>query len=215
MRIPNVLLETKWRLIFGALTVVWAVIMFTALKSDRLAPYPFEHWFNQDVDSPILALELSRPDRNPNDVEDVIQGRPQIPGERSKDQDKKDREQAVRAIRVNTKLDLIYIAFYVAYLVFLAVQAGAGRGYSIVIAALGILAGVFDYVEDFFIFQTLDGHYMAIMVPSLTKWTLLALTLIGIGVMLGTSSGRLYSLAIDRLLGLAHVIAGLLILGGG
>jgi hypothetical protein len=72
--------------------------------------------------------------------------------------------------------------------------------------------GLFDYVEDWRIFQALHGEDPAIYLPSLAKWGLLGMVLIWISAIFLRSMSPVYSVATKRLLGGAYLISGLSIL---
>ena len=181
--------------IAALLTSLWALVMIT-LGSYGPAPYTFAHRFAHDIDSPVLALELAH-DRS--DVDAVLQ---------QESENAADRHAAIRALRLNTVLDLGFIPLYTVYLLALARLAG-GRGRPI--AALFVGAAVFDYIENLFIFRTLAGGGPLPFVPSLIKWGLLAIGLAVIGAGFLRGGTTLYAYPTRALLGLAHLIAAALI----
>ena len=186
------------------LTVLWSVLMLATLTT--FVPYPYEHHFHQDVNSPILAIELAYANSAHHpDVDQVLKGLPQGQGSYAR---------AVRAVGANTILDLVFIVIYVWYFLVLTRSTSGNSRFLKAVATMAILAGLFDYVEDGFIFAVLSGVYMPVVIPSLIKWSLFAVTLLGIGILLARSSGAVYSLASDRLLGVGHLMAGALILVG-
>ena len=74
---------------------------------------------------------------------------------------------------------------------------------TILIAAVG----VFDYWEDWRIFEALDGRKNpAVWVPSLWKWGLLAVVLAITGMVMARAGGAVYSVATNRLLALTYLI---------
>jgi hypothetical protein len=188
------------------LTLLWAVLMLIGLKT--FAPYPFESRFHQNVASPILAIELSDPPRSQLDVDQVLRGHP-LP-QFAKHNPEANHARAVTAIRVNALLDLVFIPLYVWYFIELA-RAVTRPGLARPLALIAILAGIFDYVEDGFIFAVLSGGLLPVILPSLIKWGLISLVLLGLAVSLLASSGRVYSLATERLTGLVHLYAGALV----
>ena len=175
------------------ITVLWSVLMMTMLA------YPFEHRFNHDVDSPILALELAH---DKSDIDAVLQTK------------RENRAIAVNTIWWNTILDLVFIPLYVGYLLRLGRLFPDVVGLGRLVPMLAAGAGLFDYVEDWLIFMALRGGYPPVYLPSLAKWGLLALTQLALGPLLLRTRVEIYSLATRRLLGLAHVTAGAIMLLG-
>lgn len=173
----------------AVLMIVWGFIMLRVLQG-----YPFPHAFHHDVDSSGLALQVSR---DAADIEAVLHR--SEPGA----------ARAVSSVRANNLLDLVLIPIYGFFLWSLArVFTNRTRLLTLFIAGTAL----FDYVEDWRIFQALDGANPAIYIPSLTKWGLLGIVLIWIGGILLQSRVGVYSVATKRLLGVAYLISGLLLL---
>jgi hypothetical protein len=169
--------------------IVWGLLLQAVLMG-----YPFPHVFHHDVDSPVLALELSQGE---SDIEAVLHRSDQAAA------------QAAGGLRWNTGLDLVFIPIYGFFLWSLArVFTNRTRVLTLFIAGTGL----FDYLEDWRIFQALGGANPAIYLPSLLKWTLLGIVLVWIGVILLRSMSPVYSVATRRLLGLAFLVSGLLLL---
>jgi hypothetical protein len=205
---PNDFRGRSWRTGLAALLVTsWLFLMMVLLpRGDE--DNPFGHNFSADISSPVLALELSR---TTDDVEKVLhrRGGPAAIVER-----------AIAALRRNTQLDLVFIPLYVGYLILLArlftasppgIPVSRLRNW-VTVAAVG--AGVFDYVEDWFMFSTLGGAEPLEFEPSVIKWLLLAVTLLLLGCCTVRSGAPVYSFATRALLGSAHVVAGILMLIG-
>src|SRR5882724_2896509 len=128
----------KKLVISAILTTVWSVVMLATLQ--WIVPYEQPHRFHQDVESPILAAELSA---SAADFASVLDGIPADPTKHAG---------AARAIEVNTILDLLYIVFYVAYLRVLTRLAGSQFVLLTKVVLVAALAtGIADYVEDAFI----------------------------------------------------------------
>jgi len=182
------------------LMIAWGGVMFW-----RLRAYPFPHEFHHDVDSPGIALEESH---KASDIEAVLHRDDQ----RVKAEEK---QKAKDSLRQNNRLDLVFIPIYAFFLWSLG-RVFRERTPLLTLLILG--TAFFDYWEDWRIFRALDGENPAIDIPSLIKWALLALVLLGTGVILMRSVSTVYSLATKRLMGIGYVIAGLLLLialGGG
>jgi len=205
---PNDFRGRAWRTGLVALLVTsWLFLMMRLLPNGD-TDNPFGHGFSADISSPVLALELSR---TTDDVEKILHRRagPAAVAER-----------AIGALRLNTLLDLVFIPLYVGYLILLArlftaslpgVPVSRLRNW---VTAAAVGAGVFDYVEDWFMFSTLGGAEPLEFAPSVIKWLLLAVTLLLLGCCIVRSGAPVYSFATRALLGSAHVVAGLLMLIG-
>ncbi len=70
---------------------------------------------------------------------------------------------------------------------------------------------LFDYLEDWQIYRALNGANPAIYLASLAKWGLLGLALVFTAVLLLRSASPVYSLPTKRLLGVAYLLSGGLI----
>ena len=167
------------------LTVCWALLMF------KMLAYPLSSNFHHHIDSPILAIELAS---KQSEVDRVLQ----------------DNSGAIATLRLNTKLDLVFIPLYAGYL-FLA-----GRLFGVrlaVILTLAIVAGLADCLEDYFIFQSLNlvapPHQF---VPSLIKWIALGIAFAVVGVAMLRNVTPIYSSPILKTLGAAHLAAAVLML---
>lgn len=168
-------------------TVCWALLMYKMLS------YPLSNNFHHHIDSPILAIELAS---KQSEVDCVLQ----------------DDSAAIATLRLNTKLDLIFIPLYAGYL-FLA-----GRVFGVrlaVILPLAIVAGLADYLEDYFILQSLNlvapPHQF---VPSLMKWIALGIAFAVVGVAMLRNVAPIYPSAILKTLGVAQLAASVLMLIG-
>jgi hypothetical protein len=171
--------------------IAWSGLMLIVLTRS----YPFQHEFHHDVDSPGIALQISR---DSADIDAVLH--------RS---DQEDSIKAIHGLRLNNRLDLVFIPIYGFFL------WSFGRVFSARTKLLTLLVlgtALFDYVEDWYIFSALDGENPATYIPSLTKWALLALALLATGVILLRSTSEVYSLATKRLMGIGYLISSLLLL---
>jgi hypothetical protein len=169
------------------LTVCWALLMY------KLLSYPLSNNFHHHIDSPILAIELAS---DQSEVEAVLQKN----------------SAAIATLRLNTKLDLVFIPLYAGYW-FLA-----GRLFGVrlaVILPLAIVMGLADYLEDYFIFQSLNlvtpPHQF---VPSLIKWIALGIAFAVVGVAMLRNVTPIFPSAILKILGVAHLAAAVLMLVG-
>jgi hypothetical protein len=175
----------------AVLTIVVALVL-----SRMESRYPYPHVFHHDVDSPVVALEISH---TPDDINAVLH------------RHYKNKEQVLaahHAIWLATLWDLFFIPCY-AFFLWASARLFTARTQPLIllIAAMALL----DYVENWQIFRALDGANPAIYVPSLMKWGLFALVLFWTAVVLLRSSGQVYSLETRRLLGIAYLVSGLLI----
>jgi hypothetical protein len=192
------------------LTIVWAaVLMFLPPK------YPFPHKFDHDVDSPVLALEISRgiddidrilrpgptPEAEANNCYLGTRARhptPQICEAQAKDYEYESNE-----------LDLVFIPLY-AFSLWSFARVFTNR--TRLLTLLILCTGVFDYLEDWQIFRARQGEIAAIYIPSLVKWALLGLVLFGIAIVLLRSKILAYSIATKRILSIVYFLAGILLL---
>jgi hypothetical protein len=193
-------MKTRFQIGIPALAVViWATAMSAVISTRGPAPYPLESRFYHDVSDPVLAIELSH---GRWDIERVLPPA------------NKQIEACRRAILVNTILDFVFIPLYVWYLIRLIRCIGNSGRLPKMASTFVLLAGLFDIAENFFILAALRSTYLPIYLPSLAKWAMLGLALVLIGHMLAGDHAVVYSIATDRLLGIAHVYAaGLMLLG--
>jgi hypothetical protein len=189
-------------------TVAWAAVLML------LPPeYPFPHKFHHDVDSPVLALEISR---GAKDINPVLC--PDLPEQAEAkgcgfgEKDAKPTPMEAQAKEFEYKsnqLDLVFIPLY-AFSLWALARVFTNRTGLLTLLILG--TGLFDYWEDWRIFSALDGASPEIYIPSLIKWGLLGLVFLGIGVILLQSKSPVYALATKRLLSLAYFLSGILLL---
>jgi hypothetical protein len=175
----------------AVLTIIMALVLWR-MESH----YPCSHVFHHDIDSPVVALEISH---TPDDINAVLH------------RNDKDEEQAPlieHVIWLATLCDLFFIPCY-AFFLWASARLFINR-----MQPLTILIGamvLFDYMENWQIFRALDGANPAIYIPSLIKWGLFALVLLWTAIVLLRSSEQVYSLETRRLLGIAYLVSGLLI----
>jgi hypothetical protein len=176
---------------FAALiTVAWGLLMMRSLWQ-----YPYPHVFHHDVDSPVIALEISR---GPGDIDAVLH--------RS---DREKRAKAVNNMAFVNRLDLVFIPLYAFSIWSLArVFTTKTRLLALAVSA----AAVFDYLEDAQIYRALVGENPAIFIPSLIKWGLLGLIFIALSRILLRSDSPVYTLSTKRLLAIGYFVSGALIL---
>ena len=191
--------------------------------------YPLEARFPYNLSAPVLALELAH---NAEDISTVLPGPNYRPSARERaikcnfpdgtlEGRLEDRtlcppwdSEAHTAVFWNTLLDLAFIPLYVLYLLLLSRTISDARGFRNLILIFAVAAGIFDYIEDGFIFAALQGHKLPIYRPSLAKWVCLGLALTAVAFRLMGQHRKLFSISTDRLLGLEYLIAGGSILAG-
>src|SRR5579864_6049903 len=155
--------------IAAVLMIAWIVVMA------KVPPkYSFHHSFHHDVASPILALEISR---DAGDIEAVLH-RDELHGT---GEQKKNAEKAAEFERISNYLDLVFIPLYAFFFWSLA-RVFTDR--MLLLTVLIVAAALFDYAEDWLISLALGGENPAIYFPSLAKWGLLGLVLVGTGIIL-------------------------------
>lgn len=185
----------------GVAALLTVVLALTISRYKQLYPYP--HIFSYDIDSPILALELSGPCSDARKMEaacgvDMVFHR--------NDKDKSKVSCAIYAMRMANRWDLLLIPVYTFFL--WASARLFTRTRTRALACVVGAAALFDYLEDWQIFRALGGADPAVYIPSLAKWGLLATALIWTATILFKSRGKIYSLETRRLLGIAYFIAG-------
>jgi len=168
------------------LTFGWVLLMY------KLLSYPPPQHFHHHIETPVLAIELVS---NPSEVESVLRNNSDI----------------IATLHLNTTLDLVFIPLYAGY-VFLAGRLFGAR--LAVILPLAILAGTADYIEDYFIFQSLHLAPPRQLVPSLIKWTALSVAFATVGVAMLRNVTAIYKAPVRKTLGVAHLIAAALMLAG-
>ena len=175
---------------FAALiTVVWSALIIGAASQ-----YPYPHVFHHDVDSPVIALELSQ---DAGDIDAVLH------------RAGKQKEAAAASMTNVNRLDLIFIPLY-AFSIWTLARAFTTRTR---LLTVGILATMlFDYLEDWQIFRAIGGANPPIYIPSLIKWGLLGLVFVGLSLILLASSSPVYTLSTKRLLAIGYLVSGVLIL---
>jgi len=189
-------------------TIIWAVVLMLAPPK-----YPFPHRFNHDIDAPVLAMELSR---GPDDLDRILRpgATPQAEvgecylGAEVHDKTAQVCEAQARQFEyVSNELDLVFIPLY-AFSLWTLARIFANRVALITLLITGTV--LCDYLEDWQIFRALKGESSASYVPSLIKWALFGLVLIGTGIILLRSKNLVYSLPTKRLLSIAYFASGLL-----
>jgi hypothetical protein len=174
----------------AVLTIAWSLLLMSMLNR-----YPFPHIFPHDINSPVLALELSH---CASDIDAVLH--------------RSEPEKAPLATHImwlGNVLDLGFIPIYALFLWSLA-RVFADRTRLLTLLILG--TALFDYLEDWQIFRALKGASPPIYLASLVKWGLLGLVLLLTAIVLLRSTSPVYSLPTKRLLALAYLISGGLLL---
>jgi hypothetical protein len=173
---------------FAALaTILWAALILWSQHS-----YPFVQTFPHDIGTPVLALELAR---NSDEIDAVLHCN-------------KPEEGCTEARAIQNRANELDLAFIPVYTFYLWAVARLFSRRMVLLTVLIVATGIFDYWEDWRIFQALNGHESAIFVPSLYKWALMALVLMATGVILATAGGAIYSFATNRLLAVAYWLSG-------
>src|SRR3954447_16319662 len=178
--------------------VAAVLTMIVALVLWRMeSHYPYPHVFHHDVNSPVVALEVSR---TPDDINAVLH---------RNDKDEQHAHAAQHAIWLATLGDLFFIPCY-AFVLWASARLFTNRTQPLTLLLIAAMA-LFDYIENWQIFRALDGANPAIYIPSLVKWGIFALILLWTTAILLRSSEQVYSLETRRLLGIAYLVSGLLI----
>jgi hypothetical protein len=192
--------------LLALLTTCWAILMFVSLSA-----YKFDHDFHDEIDSPVLAVELAH---SAQALQAVLQT-----------SNPNDEQSAKTVLRINNRLDLVFIPLYSGFLWFFAdlistQSQGASRYLRFACFICVVGAGVFDYLEDWGISRTLNSTQLtdslarATRAPSLVKWGLIGSALFLTSILLLRAAPVVYSLATTRLLGVLYGAAGsLMILG--
>lgn len=173
----------------AALTIAWSLLLMSVLNQ-----YRFPHIFPYDIDSPVLALELSH---GASDIDAVLH---------RSEPDKA--PLATHIMWLGNVLDLVFIPIYAFFLWSLG-RVFTDRTRLLTWLVLG--TALFDYLEDWQIFRALNGANPPIYLASLVKWGLLGLALLYTAVLLFRSASAVYSLPTKRLLGVAYLVSGGLI----
>jgi hypothetical protein len=192
--------------LLALLTSCWAILMFVSLS-----PYKFDHDFHDEIDSPVLAVELAN---SAQALQAVLQT-----------SNPNNEQSAKTVLRINNRLDLIFIPLYSGFLWFFAdlistERRGANRYLRFACFICIVGAAVFDYLEDWGISRTLnstqltDSLVRATRLPSLVKWGLIGSALFLTSILLLRAAPVVYSLATTRLLGVLYGAAGALMIFG-
>lgn len=177
--------------IAALMTIGWAAFMGYFIHQ-----YPYPHVFHQDVNSPVIALELSR---NAGDIDAVLH-RSQGTGRNNP---------AVDSMTTVNWLDLVFIPLY-TFAIWSFARVFSMQTRWLTISVLG--TALFGYLEDVQIFRALNGRNPPIFIPSLVKWGLLAIAFILLGRILLRSNAPVYSLSTKRLLAIGYLISAAVIL---
>ena len=189
--------------VVASLAIIWSLVM--SLTFTIWVPYWFAHRFHYKIDSPILALELSR---NQSDIDAVLQKNYDT------NPDPQKSVKARNALYRNTILDCVFIPLYSGYILLfgLAYRPRSFDRFALIFLAVG--TAVADYAENVRMFLALDDRAQSVYIPSLIKWSLLGLALILLATLLLSRNSGPYTLPTRRLLGLGHIAAGALIFLG-
>jgi hypothetical protein len=204
------------RLTTGLLAVAMAV--YALLVAQQLTDrYHFPHNFHDDIDSPVLAIELA-PDAKA--LEAVLGTDKPVSADPATNPGI-----AVVALRANTFEDFFFILLYASFLwqfaALFAISAdGTDKSHRRTIAGLAFLIAMLDCAENVGILRALnvprlsDFTAQAICWPSRCKWGLFAIALLLTGRILARSISPIYSLSTRRLFALAYGTSGIFMLIG-
>ena len=165
-----------------------AAVVWGAWMAIIVAHYPYDHVFRHDVDSPVLALEMSR---DAGDISAVLHG---TGGE---------------TMTTVNNLDLVFIPLY-AFAIYSLSRVFSRKTRLLTFCVL--VAALCDYLEDWRIHQAIGGANPAIYVPSLAKWGLLGIVFLLLAWILLKSDSPVYSLSTKRLMAMGSFAAGVLLL---
>jgi hypothetical protein len=172
------------------ITVAWAVLITGAAQQ-----YPHPHVFHHDVDSPVIALEISR---DAEDIDAVLHRT-----------DAEKRAAAAASMTNVNWLDLIFIPLY-GFSIWALARVFETRTR---LLTLGVLAAMlFDYIEDWEIYRAIGGENPSVYIPSLVKWGLLALVFLLLSGILLRSASPVYTLSTKRLMAIGYFVTGGLII---
>lgn len=212
---------SRQRLILGLLALSTALLA-TVFRAQIEKNYPYVHDFHDEIDNPVLAIELAR---SGLDLRGILT--PQNPRYIQSSRDLSSSDAQVRAsasLRTNTYEDFAFILSYSLFLwefgdFFSAPSAPARNFLGLVV----LLTACFDVMENFGILRVLgtpdvgerwNQLALHISVPSRIKWSLLGLALFITARILSRSATDIYSIATRRLLAIGYVVAaGLLWMG--
>jgi hypothetical protein len=154
------------------------------------------------VDSPVIALEISRDE---GDIEAVLHRTDATKDDAAR---KRASEAAKTETRANS-IDLLFIPIY-AFCIWSFARLFTVRTRLLTLAILA--TALFDYLEDWRIYQALAGQNPQIFIPSLVKWGLLGLVLISVSVILVRSASPVYAFSTKRLMAIGYFASGALAL---
>lgn len=207
-------IRSRTRLLTGFLATMMAVLGL--VMSIGLRNYPSDHDFHHGINSPILAVELAS---NSGELASVLNPPPPPHKETPQVQ-----AQAREVVRNNTYEDCVFILLYTSFLWFFGMLfAFRSDGFPIGLRIFGIVivaTGLCDYAENLGIFratsaaQLSDSLALNICWPSRCKWSLLGIALLLTANILLRSRNLMYSLATRRLLALACILSGALVIVG-
>jgi hypothetical protein len=209
---PVLPIRSRARVLTGFLAALMAVLGL--VMSIGLRNYTFDHNFHHGINSPILAVELAS---NYSELASVLDP-PPLPNQEGA------QAQARAVVRTNTYEDCVFILLYTSFLWFFGMLfafqrdgvSGGLRIFRVVIVATGFC----DYAENLGIFRAIsagqlsDSLALNICWPSRCKWSLFGVALLITAFILLRSGSLIYSLATRRLLALAYIVSGALVIMG-
>src|SRR5262249_14239402 len=134
----------------------WGFFMGNQLKKS----YPFDHSFQDGIDSPVLALELADDSADVNCV--LHRTAPDLTHPRCADLDRTKTQTAIKTLQTNTYEDFLFIPLYTLFLwafaaLFAVREDGKRMPHLWVMAVLAVLTAGFDCWENRRIFHVLDS----------------------------------------------------------
>jgi len=187
----------------------------------EMTSYPAKQKFHSgEIVSPVLALELAR---DAADLQEVFQTEHPKEADAIRGPESLNAYRAVSALERDTVDDCGFIPLYSLFLFSMAVlfTSDTVKRRTRLLAGLLIAAvAVLDYFENVGIFKAINAQTVttelahAIRYPSLGKWTLLGITLLFLGGIIFVSQVEVFWDWTRKLLGIAFVITGLMLLIG-
>jgi hypothetical protein len=207
-------IQSRTRLLTGFLATLMA--MLGLVMSIGLRNYPSDHDFHHGINSPILAVELAS---NSSELASVLNPPPPPDKEPAQVQ-----AQAREVVRTNTYEDCVFILLYTSFLWFFGMLfAFRSDGFPIglrIFTIVIVATGLCDYAENLGIFRAIsaaqlsDSLALNICWASRCKWSLLGIALLLTANILLRSRNLMYSLPTRRLLALACILSGTLVIVG-
>jgi hypothetical protein len=210
-------IRSRTRMLTGFLATLMA--MLGLVMSIGLRNYPSDHDFHHGINNPILAVELAS---NSSELASVLN--PPPPPYSPYKKPAQVQAQAREVVRTNTYEDCVFILVYTSFLWFFGMLfAFRSDGFPMglrVFAIVVVATGLCDYAENLSIFRSIsaaqlsDSLALNICWPSRCKWLLFGIALLLTANILLRSRNLMYSLATRRMLALACILSGTLVILG-